>query len=170
MSELFKGAVFGIKYKTASGEKAIYIKHYQQTYPVYGGGSKSNEKRSEHLLLIEESTIFIHVDDNGKTCNAGFCNDNNIVSKWEDDKVDEYIQILRDVKDGWDGERGLKPCEDSIKTAEYLLRLIDPDKLSEFSVFPANDGSVYIRSKETCFNVMGGCWTGVTKECEESNG
>lgn len=62
-------------------------------------------------------------------------------------KLNEVLNELRILKDGWDGQNALKPKKSAIDQAQYLVDSLDDKVLAKCYLFPSNDAGIFLQGK-----------------------
>ena len=64
-------------------------------------------------------------------------------------RLEENLEQLRNLENGWDGNAALKPKSAAIKQASMLISMLEENVLSSCALFPSNDAGIYLQGKLT---------------------
>ena len=62
-------------------------------------------------------------------------------------RLEENLNQLCSLEDGWDGYAASKPKTAAIKQASMLISMLDENVLSSCALFPSNDAGIYLQGK-----------------------
>lgn len=62
-------------------------------------------------------------------------------------RIEDNINNLRSLQDGWDGEAALKPSQEALFQANLLTSLLDDKILTCCTLFPSNDSGVFLQGR-----------------------
>lgn len=62
-------------------------------------------------------------------------------------RLEQNLNQLRNLEDGWDGYTASRPKNAAIKQASMLISLLDENVLSSCALFPSNDAGIYLQGK-----------------------
>lgn len=60
-------------------------------------------------------------------------------------RLGEKLTELSTLKEGWDGELAMKPSNEAINQARFLIGNLDDDLLEKSAFFPSNDAGIYLQ-------------------------
>jgi|GEM_PF-5336354 len=62
-------------------------------------------------------------------------------------RIEDNMNSLRSLQDGWDGEAALKPSYEALFQANLLTSLLDDKILTCCSLFPSNDSGIFLQGR-----------------------